>query len=46
MELGASSLVFPKLPQRQEPVYGGEELRREYHKRPRNQPDVPAFLRK
>ena len=33
-------------PQQQEPVYGEQDLRRDYNETPKNKLDVPAFLRK
>ena len=33
-------------PQQQEPVYGEQDLRRDYNEKPKNKLDVPAFLRK
>ena len=38
--------VAAPVPQGQEPVYGEEDVRRDYTDRPRNKLDVPAFLRK
>ena len=38
--------VQAPMPQQQEPVYGEEDLRREYNEKPKNKLDVPAFLRK
>ena len=38
--------VATPVPQNQEPVYGEDDVRRDYSDRPRNKLDVPAFLRK
>ena len=42
----ADEPVAAPIPQQQEPVYGEEDLRRDYNEKPRNKLDVPAFLRK
>lgn len=42
----ADEPVAAPMPQQQEPVYGEEDLRRDYNEKPRNKLDVPAFLRK
>ncbi len=42
----ADEQVAAPVPQQQEPVYGEENLRRDYNEKPRNKLDVPAFLRK